>query len=47
MSCAFDLDHYAELVEAAKSGGYRFAHFEGGPQPGCVLRATSYGPEIG
>ena len=37
MSCAFDLDHYAELIEAAKAGGYRFGHFEGGPQPGDVL----------
>ena len=37
MSCAFDLEHYAELVEAAKAGGYRFGHFEGGPQPGDVL----------
>ena len=37
MTCAFDLEHYAELVEAAKAGGYRFGHFEGGPQPGDVL----------
>ena len=25
MSCSFDLDHYRELLEAAKAGGYRFA----------------------
>ena len=28
MSCSFDLGHYAELLEAAKAGGYRFAGFE-------------------
>ncbi len=37
MSCAFDLDHYRELLEAAQAGGYRFAFFEGSPQPGTVL----------
>ena len=37
MSCEFDLGHYAELVEAVKAGGYRFAHFEDGPRPGDVL----------
>ena len=34
MSCAFDLDHYRELLEAAKAGGYRFAFFEGAPTRG-------------
>jgi len=33
MSCAFDLDHYSELLDAAKQGGYRFAFFDREPQP--------------
>ena len=37
MSCAFDLTHYRELLDAAKAGGYRFATFEAEPQPGDVL----------
>ena len=37
MSCAVDLDHYAELLESAKAGGYRFAFFEGSPEDGTVL----------
>jgi hypothetical protein len=37
VSCAFDLDHYRELVEAAQAGGYRFAHFEGAPPEGSVI----------
>lgn len=37
MSCAFDLDHYGDLLEAAKAGGYRFAFFEGAPQQGDLL----------
>ncbi len=32
MSCAFDLDHYRELLDAAQAGGYRFAFFEGAPE---------------
>ena len=27
LSCSFDLTHYAEILEAAKTGGYRFATF--------------------
>lgn len=27
MSCGFDLEHYRELLEAARAGGYRFARF--------------------
>jgi len=27
MSCSFDLGHYAEILEAAKAGGYRFTTF--------------------
>jgi hypothetical protein len=37
VSCAFDLDHYAELLDAARAGGYRFAFFDREPQPGDVL----------
>ena len=37
MSCSFDLGHYAEMLAAAKAGGYRFAPFEGAPQEGTVL----------
>jgi hypothetical protein len=29
MSCSFDLDHYRELLENARKGGYRFALFDG------------------
>ena len=37
VSCAFDLEHYRELLEAAQAGGYRFAFFDGSPQPGDLL----------
>lgn len=37
MSCAFDLDHYRELLEAARAGGYRFAFFDHDPEPGDLL----------
>jgi hypothetical protein len=37
VSCAFDLDHYRELLEAAQAGGYRFAFFEDAPQEGSVI----------
>jgi hypothetical protein len=37
MTCAFDLDHYRELLEAATAGGYRFAYFEGAPAEGDLL----------
>ena len=37
MSCAFDLEHYRELVEAARTGGYRFAFFDSTPRPGELL----------
>ncbi len=36
MTCSFDLGHYGELLEAARTGGYRFGRFEGDPQPGHV-----------
>ena len=41
MSCAFDLEHYRELLEAAKAGGYRFAFFEGAPKDGDLSSATT------
>ena len=37
MSCAFDLDHYRELLDAVRTGGYRFATFERAPSDGDVL----------
>jgi hypothetical protein len=37
MSCSFDLGHYRELIDAARTGGYRFAFFDSTPQPGDLL----------
>jgi hypothetical protein len=37
VSCAFDLAHYAELLDAARQGGYRFATFDSEPGPGDLL----------
>ena len=37
MTCTFELPHYRELLEAAKAGGYRFAHFGADPQPGDLF----------
>ena len=37
MSCAFDLAHYGELLDASRDGGYRFAFFDREPQQGDVL----------
>jgi hypothetical protein len=37
MSCAFDLDHYRELLGAAADGGYRWATFDTEPTRGDVL----------
>ncbi len=36
MSCRFDLEHYAEILEAAKAGGYRFARFGDAPERGEI-----------
>lgn len=36
-SCDFTLKHYGKLLEAAKTGGYRFAGFDEEPQPGLVF----------
>jgi hypothetical protein len=35
--CAFDLDHYTELLDAAGTGGYRWAAFDHEPQPGDLF----------
>jgi peptidoglycan/xylan/chitin deacetylase (PgdA/CDA1 family) len=37
MSCAFDLDHYRELLDAAEAGGYRWARFDAEPKPGDLF----------
>jgi hypothetical protein len=37
MSCSFELRHYAELLEAARAGGYRFAFFDPEPRAGDLL----------
>ena len=37
MSCGFSLTHYRELVQAAKTGGYRFAGFDRPPEAGVVI----------
>jgi hypothetical protein len=36
-NCAFDLAHYAELLAAARTGGYRLAFFDHEPAPGDLL----------
>jgi len=39
MTCDFSLQHYAELLDAATAGGYRWAFFDHEPEPGdLVLR---------
>jgi hypothetical protein len=37
MSCEFSLAHYGELLEAAKTGGYRFAGFDRPPETGDLI----------
>jgi hypothetical protein len=37
VSCAFTLDHYRELLDAAHVGGYRFSTFDGPPGDGDLL----------
>jgi hypothetical protein len=37
MTCAFDLAHYRELLDAAAAGGYRFAFFDRPPEAGTVI----------
>jgi hypothetical protein len=35
--CSFSLEHYRELLDAAKAGGYRFVGFDRPPEPGDLL----------
>jgi hypothetical protein len=35
--CAFELEHYRELLDAARAGGYRFALFDREPQRGDLF----------
>jgi hypothetical protein len=37
VSCGFELDHYVELLEGARAGGYRFAPFGEGPERGDLF----------
>jgi hypothetical protein len=37
VSCSFDFDHYRELLDAARAGGYRFAFFQGQPREGDLI----------
>jgi hypothetical protein len=37
VACAFTLDHYREILRAARAGGYRFAGFDGPPARGDLL----------
>ena len=37
MTCGFSLDHYRELLQAAQTGGYRYAGFDRPPEPGVVI----------
>jgi hypothetical protein len=36
-ACAFDLTHYAELLDAAKAGGYRWTTFDEKPSPRALF----------
>ena len=37
MSCSFTLDHYRELLDAAREGGYRWSTFAEDPRAGDVI----------
>jgi hypothetical protein len=37
MSCTFSMRHYAEILHAAQTGGYRFVHFDKEPEPGDLF----------
>ena len=37
MSCGFTLEHYRELLDAARAGGYRFASFDDPPSRGDLI----------
>jgi hypothetical protein len=36
-TCAFDLAHYRELLDAARAGGYRWAGFDEPPDAGAII----------
>lgn len=35
--CAFDLEHFRELIEATRAGGYHFVGFDKEPEPGDLF----------
>jgi len=37
VSCAFDMEHYRELLDAAKAGGYEWASFDRHPRAGDLF----------
>ena len=37
MTCSFELEHYSELLAAARAGGYRFVGFDAQPAAGDVM----------
>lgn len=37
MSCDFSLEHYGELLRAARSGGYELTGFDRAPEPGELI----------
>jgi hypothetical protein len=37
VTCDFSLEHYRDLLRAARAGGYRFANFERAPEPGDLI----------
>jgi hypothetical protein len=37
MTCEFSLEHYREVLRAARAGGYRFAFFDGAPSDGALI----------
>jgi hypothetical protein len=37
MTCSFSVEHYGELLAAARQGGYRFRFFDREPEPGDLL----------
>src|SRR5262249_61362035 len=37
VSCQFTLEHYRDLLHAARKGGYRWAGFDRPPEPGVVI----------
>jgi hypothetical protein len=37
VTCGFQLEHYRELLDAARAGGYRFARFDRDPEAGDLF----------